>query len=206
MNTIRPALCILILFGFSSCATMNKSECQKADWQVIGLEDGAKGRVVSYIGNHREACAEHGVKPDLAQYNLGREAGLRQYCTYRNGFSKGRKGYSYNDVCQAELQDAYLAGYNRGRDLYGLNAEIDHLLRDIQSKQIELAEVQDEIQWVESKLISKKGSRAKREDLLDRYKHLQADQEILEAELRDLEIIAATKQDEYNALNSRRSY
>jgi hypothetical protein len=202
MNYIRPALCILILLGVSSCATMNKSECQEADWQVIGLEDGAKGRPISYIGNHREACAEHGVKPDLEQYKIGRKAGLKQYCTYQNGFSRGRSGYSYNDACQAELQGEFLAGYNMGRELFGLKAEIDHLHRDIQSKQVELGEVHNEMEWVESKLISKKGSRAKRENLLDRYKQLQADQEILENDLHDLELIAARKRDDYDALIS----
>ncbi|MEE9499125.1 MAG: DUF2799 domain-containing protein [Nitrospinaceae bacterium] len=206
MNIIRPALCILILLGVSSCATMNKSECQKADWQVIGLEDGAKGRPVSYIGNHREACAEHGVKPDLAQYNIGRETGLKQYCTYRKGFSRGRSGYSYNDVCQAELQGIFLAGYNRGRELYGLDAEIHHLVSDIKSKKIHLAEVDKEIQWVESKLISKKGSRIKRANLLDRFKQLQTEQAILENDIQDLELEAARKQDAYDALISKQSY
>lgn len=206
MDIFRSVLCILILLGFSSCATMNKSECQTADWQVIGLEDGAKGRPVSYVGNHREACAEYGVKPDLAQYNTGRETGLRQYCTYRNGLSRGRSGYSYNDVCQAELEAVYLAGYNRGRELYGLNAEINYLHNDIKSKRIELDEIHNEIDWVESKLISKKGSRAKRENLLDRYKHLQAVHADLENHIQDLELNAARKQDEYDALISNQSY
>lgn len=206
MNFIRLALYTLILLGVSSCATMNKSECQKAEWQVIGLEDGARGRAVSYIGNHREACAEHGVKPDLAQYNLGRDAGLRQYCTHRKGFSQGRSGYSYNNVCQAELEDSYLVGYNMGRELYDMNAEIHHLHRDIESRKVELAELHKEIEWVESKLISKGGSRHKRKALLDQYNQLQADQAILETDLHDLELIAARKQQDYNALISKRGY
>jgi hypothetical protein len=210
MNLIRLALCILIMFGVSNCATMNKSECRQADWQIIGLEDGSKGRAISYIGNRREACAEHGVKPDLAQYNIGREAGLRQYCTHRNGFSRGRSGYSYNDACQGEQRGAYREGYDRGRELYGLLAslkkEIDYMHKDLHEKKEQLVDLEKRIQRVESKLVLKEGSIEQRRKQLHRYNHLQADYGALDHDIHDLELYLTGKQDEYKSLKSQQSY
>lgn len=210
MNMIRPALCILILFSVSNCATMNKSECREADWQIIGLEDGSKGRAISYIGNRREACAAHGVKPDLEQYNIGREAGLRQYCTHRNGFLRGRSGYSYNGVCQGEQYGAYQEGYNRGHELhgllYGLEKEIDHRHKDLHVKRAQLVELEGQIQKLEYKLTLKAKSLRQRRKQLDWYNHLRTDHEALDHEIHDLELYIARKQDEYKSLKSQQSY
>lgn len=202
MKIIRLAVCILILLGFSSCATMNKSECLEADWQVIGLEDGAAGRGLAYIGTHRKACAEHGVTPNLEQYNIGREAGLKQYCTYKNGYRLGSRGFSNSDVCQGELKGPHSTGFNRGREIYDMGKEIGHMVKHLESKKAELAGINIEIQRVESHLISKAGSRADRIHHLDEYNHFKADQEALEHYLHDLELDIARKQDERNALNA----
>ncbi|MCH7498790.1 MAG: DUF2799 domain-containing protein [Nitrospinae bacterium] len=202
MNIIRLAFCLLILLAVSSCATMNKSECLEADWQVIGLEDGAAGRGLAYIGTHRKACAEHGVTPNLEQYNIGREAGLKQFCTYKNGYRQGSRGSSSSDVCQGALQGPYSDGFNRGRVIYDMGKEIDQMVKHLESKKAELAGINIEIQRVESHLISKAGSRADRKHHLDEYNHLQADREALEHYLHDLELDIARKQDERNALNA----
>ncbi len=202
MKIIRLAFCILILLVVSSCATMNKSECLQADWQVIGLEDGAQGRALSYIGTRRKACAEHGVAPNLEQYKIGREAGLKQYCTYKNGYRHGRSGYSYSEVCQRELRGPYSGGFDRGRVIYDMDKEIGHMVKHLESKKAELAGINIEIQRVESHLISKAGSRADRKHHLDEYNHFKADQEALEIYLHDFELGLARKQDERNTLNA----
>ncbi len=68
MNLPRLLFNAFIMLLVTGCATMDKSECEQADWRIIGLEDGAEGRPVSYIGRHRKACAEYGIKPNLALY------------------------------------------------------------------------------------------------------------------------------------------
>ncbi len=212
MNPIRLrlALCALILLGGSSCATMNKSECREADWQVVGLEDGARGRDLSYIGRHRESCAEHGIAPDLARYNIGREAGLQQYCTYNKGHWFGSFGFSYSNVCQGEQFGAYREGYDRGRELYGLvhglEKEIDHTTKDLLAKRAQLAEIHRKIDRVEHKLTLQAKSLKQRKKQLHRYNHLQADYEALDHDIHDLESYLAGKQDEYKALKSQQGY
>lgn len=206
MNTIRPVLYTLILLGISSCATMNKSECLQADWRVVGLEDGARGHDLSYIGRHRESCAEHGVNPNLEQYNIGREEGLTQYCTYKKGHRHGRSGFSYSDACQADQHALYQDGYSKGRELYDREKEIDHLLKDLHVKRAQLAELQGQIQHVEYKLTLKAKSLRHRKKQVHRYNHLQADYEALDHDIHDLELFVARKQDEYQALKSQYSY
>ncbi|MFI0460023.1 MAG: DUF2799 domain-containing protein [Candidatus Thiodiazotropha endolucinida] len=70
---------------------MDKDECRVADWYVIGYEDGAKGHSLSYLGNHRKACANHGIAPDSELYEQGRLAGQNEYCTPQNGFELGKQ-------------------------------------------------------------------------------------------------------------------
>ena len=59
---------ILFLLGtlllIASCATLSKDECRAGDWQAIGLEDGAKGRLTSFFDKHVKACAKHEVAPE----------------------------------------------------------------------------------------------------------------------------------------------
>ena len=64
-------LILFALIQMSGCATLNESECQSANWEIIGLEDGSKGRNTSYIGEHREACSEYRIAPDLTSYIKG---------------------------------------------------------------------------------------------------------------------------------------
>lgn len=200
MKIIRSAFCILILLGVSSCATLNKSECLKADWQVIGLEDGAQGRELSYISQHRKACAEHDVAPNLEQYSIGREAGLKQFCTYSNGYRHGSNGNSNSNVCQGALQGPYSSGFDRGRHVYDIGKEVDQMVSHLKSKEAELAGIDEKIRLVESHLVSKAGSRDDRIHHLDEYNHLQDERKALEHYLNDLELDIARKQNERNAL------
>ncbi|MDH3387187.1 MAG: DUF2799 domain-containing protein [Gammaproteobacteria bacterium] len=196
----------LVLLLVAGCATMDKSECREADWQIIGLEDGARGRLVSYIGNHREACAEHGVTPDLASYERGHANGIRQFCTDSNGFRQGRAGRSYNGVCPAGLQGRFLAAYETGRELYQLSFEINRLQRDVSGMQDELAALTEQHQGVETMLVSAALSVKDRKTLLDRFKQLQSQIAGLEIDIRDFELEAARRQGEYDVLNAAHGY
>lgn len=85
----------------SGCASLDRSECLNANWYAIGLEDGARGRPLERLGDHRRACAEHRVAPDGERYVVGRNEGLKSFCTYERGFSQGRAGHAYAGSCPA---------------------------------------------------------------------------------------------------------
>ena len=56
-------------FVLSGCAIQGINECHYADWRTIGYEDGAHGINASRINKHRNACAKHGIAPDLRSMN-----------------------------------------------------------------------------------------------------------------------------------------
>ena len=125
MSGFKLFFLISIPVVLTSCATLNKSECLSADWQAIGLKDGSYGRDVTYIQKHGKACGEYGVKPDIAQYQLGYKAGLARFCTTSKGFWLGESGQDFKDVCPVEFGDDYLKGYQKGHKRFLTLQEVD---------------------------------------------------------------------------------
>ena len=123
---IAFSLLVGILAG---CSTLDKDECINADWYAIGLEDGARGRALERLGDHRRACAKHNVTPNTDRYLAGRNEGLKTFCTYDRGFSEGRAGHRYAAGCPQPAN--FLAGYQRGRDLYELHRQLDEVNKDL---------------------------------------------------------------------------
>ena len=128
---MRTASSFLFVLFCAACATLDKDECVNADWYAIGLEDGARGRSVERLGDHRRACAKHNVTPSAERYVAGRNEGLKSFCTYERGFSEGRAGHGYGAVCPQPLAQSFLAGHQRGRELYELNRRHAEVEREI---------------------------------------------------------------------------
>ncbi|NNE62786.1 MAG: DUF2799 domain-containing protein [Gammaproteobacteria bacterium] len=206
MNIFRLVPYLIAAILVSGCATLDKSECREADWQMIGLEDGAKGHPLTYIGNHRKACSEYGVKPDLDQYRVGHQIGLTQFCTPDNGFKQGRAGRDYNNVCPAKLAGQFLAGYDTGLELHELKSEIDHKLRDARTAKTEKGQLEEKLQNIETMLVSGVMSASDRRALLDEFKDMQTRHATLAVYITDLELGSARLQGEYDVLNSSHGY
>jgi hypothetical protein len=202
MKLSRYIFGLAVVWLTASCATMDKSECRQADWQTIGLEDGAAGRAVAYIGNHRKACAEYGVTPDLAAYRDGHAIGVRRFCTPPNGFRQGRAGRGYAGVCPADLEQDFVAAHATGHRLYSLDREIDRLQRDAQNMDEDRAALAERRDHIEAALVSGGLSALERQALLDQYKQLQSDIALLESDIHDFELEAARLQGEYNLLDA----
>jgi len=128
---LRIASSAVLLALAAGCASMGKDECISADWYAVGLEDGARGRPVERLGDHRRACAEHRVTPDAARYVAGRNEGLKSFCTYQRGFSHGRAGQSYSGACPEALAAGFVAGYERGRELHGLQRRLGTVDKEV---------------------------------------------------------------------------
>jgi hypothetical protein len=137
MRTLALFAASLLL---AACASMDKPQCVNANWYAIGMEDGAQGRALQRLGDHRRACAEHGVQPDAERYAAGRNEGLKSYCTYDRGYRTGRAGSVYNGVCPEPAARDFLAGYQHGREVYGLQKRLDEVNADIRKTKASLAE------------------------------------------------------------------
>ena len=132
MSAARRASLLLMLAGLlPGCATLDRDQCLRADWYAIGLEDGARGQPLERSGDHRRACAEHGVTPKIEPYLAGRNEGLKSYCTYEKGLSVGRSGQSYSGVCPAGLAGNFTAGFQRGKDIHDLRRRLDTVQEQI---------------------------------------------------------------------------
>jgi hypothetical protein len=191
-KSFRDIYLTCLCLGFvTGCSTLSQEECLVADWQLIGREDGASGQDVSYIGNHRKACAEYGIVPDLDEYQHGYEDGLVSFCTEHNGFNQGRNGVRYNGVCPAHLESDFLAGFREGHGIYLLESKIRSANSTVNKNKKAMEELGKEILEVEKQLVSDITTSEQRLALLQDLKVKQKEHSSKEAEIRNLEIEAA---------------
>ena len=177
---------VLVLSGLGGCASMSSDECVTGDWEAIGYEDGARGYTTAQLGERRKACAKHGVTPDFAAYQTGRDQGLVEYCTPGRGFDVGSRGGRYNGVCGANLEADFLDAYNAGYHLYTLQSNVNRTNSAIHSRQNELERIEDDMRDKETALISAETSMEERVLLLVDLKDLSERTGQLEAEIQDL--------------------
>jgi hypothetical protein len=184
------AIIVLTLIGLiatSGCASLGKEECLNADWRTIGYEDGTRGYPGSRIGTHRKACAKHGVTPNLDQYEEGRLMGLREYCTPRNGYRLGTNGKRVNGVCPPDLAPAFRQAMREGQRFYALKKEAQQQRRELQKAYEDLDALEIELKDKEAKLIKARVSPKRRKQLLDELRILEDEQEVLLAEIAEME-------------------
>lgn len=132
--SFAPLLALVLALALAACATMNKDECRSADWRARGVEDGAKGWMVSNIGQYREACARHGITPNLEEYQAGHAIGARTFCTPTNGFSRGRAGADgYENFCPQDVAKPFVAAYERGRMVYAADQRLSQAQKSLAS-------------------------------------------------------------------------
>lgn len=116
------------------CATLSEDECLAADWWIIGYKDGSEGETFAILAEHQEACAEYGVTPDrnayMEGYQSGRQDFLRRYCTRFNGYTVGRDGGSYRGICPDSMEESFLAGFHRGKEVRGIEMEVWGIKRE----------------------------------------------------------------------------
>jgi hypothetical protein len=127
MSATRLVLLCVVACVFAGCSGMSEQACVTADWRTVGFEDGTLGRSAANIGSYRNACAEHGVAPNLEEYRAGHSEGVEIYCRDSNGFAVGRSGAVYQGVCPAELEAAFVSEYNAGRHLYELESALHNV-------------------------------------------------------------------------------
>lgn len=187
LRRTKRLFAIFTLAAVSGCATMDESECLTSDWRTIGYEDGVAGYSGERIGQHRKACAKHGVAPDLTAYQDGRNAGLREYCQPANGFRVGARGAGYSGICPAELDGAFVSAYESGRHLYTLQTRASNASSQLEQKRRELNRVEEEIVRAGAAVIRNDSTGEERAEALVDTKQLAERAGRLKAEIRQLE-------------------
>jgi len=183
-TTWATLLVVLLLQG---CATLDREQCQVADWHLIGYQDGVLGKPASTIGDYRKDCAKHAVVPDLAAWQAGRAEGLEEYCKPDNAFRLGRSGHAYPAVCPEPVAAPYREAYEDGRAIFLARSEVRDTHEQIHRREREFDVLQEKKHHKLTDLV-RDGLR-KEERLLLLYEIHDIDQEIdaLNAEIADLE-------------------
>lgn len=126
------ALLVIAAGALGGCATLSEGQCRTADWYQIGRQDGSSGMERARLHEHQKACSEYGIHPLSDRYYAGRNVGLQRYCTPRQGFTEGREGRPYRDVCPLKLEPAFLAAYREGKAIHDIESAIDNIEHDIE--------------------------------------------------------------------------
>lgn len=110
---------------FAGCATPLESRfsCSTSDWYEIGRRDGASGAPTERLASYRSKCGDRLESESADMYRNGRNAGLVEYCTARNGFELGRMRVAYNSVCPKVVEDEFLNAYEKGARARVLESE-----------------------------------------------------------------------------------
>ncbi|MEM7278432.1 MAG: DUF2799 domain-containing protein [Pseudomonadota bacterium] len=186
---MRPAS-LIVVFAASSlgaCAGMSAEQCQLADWETVGFEDGARGATGEHIAVHRKSCAKAGVTPDRHAYEAGRAQGLESYCVPAKGYQAGSGGERYNGVCRAHNETDFLRAFESGREHYKLRSEVDRLASRIEYEHRRSERLRDKIAGAERDLVEGDMDRDQRQALLDNLKEYSHDLGKSEQKLRQLQ-------------------
>lgn len=129
----------LALLGLlSGCGTLSKNECLSADWEDIGVRDGANGRPEEYLIHHASACSKVGVAPDRVRWQAGRERGLDRFCIPERAYRIGENGGSFDvATCQRYDEQRLFSAYQKGREVNrwaGRLSSIDSEIKSIHTK------------------------------------------------------------------------
>jgi hypothetical protein len=176
-----------LLFALAGCATMDRDECLAVDWRTVGFEDGAAGYPADRIGQHRKACAKHGVAPDLSGYQAGRQEGLREYCVPATGFRLGSQGGGYGGMCPADLEPAFLDAFQSGQQLHTLESRLSSVTYELNAKRNALQTAESDIVSRSATAISSDATKEERAQAVVDVKHLGERVGRLKSEIRQLE-------------------
>lgn len=143
------AICGLALVG---CAALSEEECLYIDWHAKGLMDGSKGQPTAAVDEYQKTCDRYDVAVDRTAYEQGRLKGAESYCTKDNGYAEGRRGKQYQYACPQTHEQAFLLGYQPGRDLYVATFNVFQNEAKILSETSTISRIEKQIDSTERKL------------------------------------------------------
>lgn len=158
--------------ALTGCNSMSAQECLATDWRTVGYEDGVNGYAGDRIGRYRNACSEHGITPNLEQYQAGRDQGLREFCKPANGFRVGSHGGGYSGVCPADLDEPFVDAYQSGRQLYTLRTRVGSTQDEIYAMRSELEQIDRNLVTVGAQMVDPTTTNEQRAQLLVDTKHM----------------------------------
>ena len=139
---------LAVLASLGGCASMSRNECMAANWEDVGIRDGANGRPEEYLIQHSKACAKVNVVPDRGAWLHGREQGLDRFCVPYRAYQLGEYGGGFDvAICRNYDQDRLVNAYERGLEvnrlantLAAIDGEIGHIHDRLDDEDVEKKE------------------------------------------------------------------
>jgi len=139
---------LAVLASLGGCASMSRNECMAANWEDVGIRDGANGRAEEYLIQHSKACAKVNVVPDRGAWLHGREQGLDRFCVPYRMYQIGEYGGGFDAaICRNYDQDRLINAYEQGLEvnrlgnvLADIDGEIDHIKHRLDDEDVEKKE------------------------------------------------------------------
>ncbi len=156
---------LFISLFLTACATMSKEECKLADWNLKGVDDASQGFPLDRVIEHGKACARVDIVPDMRAYRKGHGKGARLYCIPEKGYSEGRKGAVYNNICPADLEITFLQAYRDGQELYKIEQNINRFTNQISSNQSQIDNRYSNIAVLKTEIVKSQSEQERREKM-----------------------------------------
>jgi len=87
--------------------------CTGSNWAEVGHKSAMSGLSVREFNKYQESC-QNLPEEGRSAYLEGYTAGIKEYCTYENGFKVGESGVKNPNVCPLESRENYNVGFNNG--------------------------------------------------------------------------------------------
>lgn len=147
-SLIQLFAALALLGTLGGCASLSKSECLAANWEDVGVRDGANGRPEEYLLQHSKACAKVNVVPDRGAWLHGRERGLDRFCVPYRMYQIGEFGGSFDAaICREYDQPRLINAYEQGLEvnrlgsaLASIDSEIAHIHERLDDEDVDRKE------------------------------------------------------------------
>ncbi len=193
MKKLLAVACASLWLMGCSMGTLNKVQCQNADWYTFGLADGSNGGGLSNMQGYQMACSKYGVRIDPDMYTKGHEKGIRSYCTPSRGFESGKSGVQYQGVCPPDLEGPFLEAFARGSELHAKITDLNNISAQIENHERQI----DALEAKKRKLISDKNPEMDRATLVRESDAIHDKVDDLENKIRRLKKIRREKEEQY---------
>jgi len=108
---ILPIFAVALTACSSTTQSVNLDNCSQSNWSEFGYETAISGKSVRHFNKFEEQCGENLAKNAKSQYLDGFTIGIKEYCTYDNGFKLASKSLPNKNTCPFELRAEFDKGY-----------------------------------------------------------------------------------------------
>ncbi|WP_338518665.1 DUF2799 domain-containing protein [Alteromonas gracilis] len=108
VNVARtPIVCQRICLGKAQCVT-------SSSWEEIGFTVATDGKPATEFYALVEACDQTTDETQETLFVKGYMAGIKNFCTYDNGYQLGLTEETYPNVCPSSMADNFMHGFKVG--------------------------------------------------------------------------------------------